>query len=113
MSEITLRILDQDIRFACAPAEERRLRDLAVALEARLAGFSGDGDAVRQLILTSLSLLDETQAAGAALARAHEEIELLNDLLAETQPDPQPDAPRASRSGAFGRMAAPSRAAMC
>lgn len=113
MSEITLRILGEDIRFACGPGEEHRLRDLAAALEVRLGGFSGDGDGLRRLILTALSLLDEAQAAGAALARAHEEIERLNDLLAETQPDPQPDASRASQSEALGRMAALSRAAMC
>jgi|CXWL01.1.fsa_nt_gi cell division protein ZapA (FtsZ GTPase activity inhibitor) len=113
MSEITLRILDQDIRFACAPEEERRLRDLAAALETRLAGFSGDGDGMRRLILTALSLMDEAQAAGAALARAHGEIERLNDLLEETQPDPQREAPRVSLSEAFGQVGSLSRTAMC
>lgn len=115
MPEITLRILDSDIRFACALEEERRLRDLAVALEARLARFSGDGAGLRGLILTALSLLDEAQAAGAALARAHGEIERLGDLLAETQLGPQRETPGASPFGgeAVSWVAPMSRAALC
>jgi cell division protein ZapA (FtsZ GTPase activity inhibitor) len=78
-----LSILSQDIEIECAPEEQRRLIDLAAALEARLARIPADADHVRRLVLTALSLLDETQAAGAALARAHEEIERLSDQLAE------------------------------
>ncbi len=78
-----LRILNEEIALECAPAEQRRLQDLAVALNARLAGFSGDADGMRRLAITALSLLDETQAAGAALARAHAEIERLKDFAAE------------------------------
>lgn len=78
-----LRILNEEIALECAPAEQRRLQDLAAALNARLAGFSGDADGMRRLAITALSLLDETQAAGAALARAHAEIERLNDSTVE------------------------------
>jgi cell division protein ZapA (FtsZ GTPase activity inhibitor) len=80
--EITLAILGQDITISCTPEEERRLRDLAAALEARLAG---EGDSLRRLALTALSLLDEAQAARAALARAHGEIERLTDMVVEAR----------------------------
>lgn len=83
--QIALNILGQEIALTCAPEEERRLRDLGAALEARLAGFGGDVDGVRQLVLTALSLLDEVQAAGAALARAHGEIERLSDMVVEAR----------------------------
>ncbi len=80
--DITLTILGQDIALSCAPEEERRLRDLAAALEARLLG---EGDSMRRLTLTALSLLDEAQAARAALARAHGEIERLTDMVVEAR----------------------------
>ena len=107
MSEITLRILDQDIRFACAPEEERRLRDLAAALETRLAGFSGDGDGMRRLILTALSLMDEAQASSAALVRARGEIERLTDMLIEARLEgcAEPDSADRGRVGSLRRVA--------
>jgi len=80
-----LRILNEDIALDCAPCDQRRLEDLAAALETRLAGFSGDADGYRRLVLTAIALLDETQATSAALARARCEIERLNDIAAETR----------------------------
>jgi cell division protein ZapA (FtsZ GTPase activity inhibitor) len=78
-----LRILNEDIRLECAPGEQRRLEDLADALERRLACFSGDTRGNRRLVLAALALLDEAQAANAALARAHCEIDRLNDIVAD------------------------------
>jgi cell division protein ZapA (FtsZ GTPase activity inhibitor) len=79
--QATLRILNEEIRLHCDASEQRRLEDLAAALNARLAGFSGDG--VRQLALAALALMDEAQATNAALVRACAEIERLTDLIAE------------------------------
>jgi cell division protein ZapA (FtsZ GTPase activity inhibitor) len=98
--QTTLRILGHDIALDCAPSEQRRLEDLAKGLEARLSGFTGDAAGIRRLVITALSLLDETQAAAAALARAHGEIERLNDMIAESRLDaaegsiPSPDQGR-------------------
>ena len=80
-----IRILNEEIRLDCAPGEQRRIEDLATALETRLAAFTGDPDGKRQLVLTALALLDETQAAGAALARARGEIERLTDMVVEAK----------------------------
>lgn len=85
MPAIQLRILDRDVRLDCSAHEQRRLEDLAAALNARLAGFSGDADGFRQLALTALALLDETQAKSAALMRARGEIERLTDMLVEAR----------------------------
>lgn len=85
MPAIQLRILDRDIRLECAAHEQRRLEDLAAALNVRLTGFSGDADGFRRLALTALSLLDETQAKSAALMRARGEIERLTDMLVESR----------------------------
>ena len=60
-----LRILNEEFSLDCAPAEQRRLEDLASALDARLAGFSCDAEGYRRLVLTALSLLDEAQATSA------------------------------------------------
>lgn len=85
--KLTLRILNQNFEVDCAPQEQRRLEDLAKALDSRLAGFTGDADGMRRLVLTSVALLDEVQATTAALVRAHGEIERLNDMVAEAQLD--------------------------
>lgn len=85
MPAIQLRILNRDVRLDCGAHEQRRLEDLAAALNARLAGFSGDADGFRQLALTALALLDETQAKSAALMRARGEIERLTDMLVEAR----------------------------
>ena len=85
MPAIQLRILETDIRLDCAAHEQRRLEDLAAALNVRLAGFSGDADAVRRLAVTALALLDETQATNAALVRARGEIERLTDMIVEAR----------------------------
>lgn len=82
---VVLSILGQEIALACAPADERRLRDLAAALDKRLAGLGGDPDGARRLALTALSLLDEVQAARAALVRAHGEIERLTDMVVDAR----------------------------
>ena len=83
-----LHILNEDVRLDCAPGEQRRLEDLAGALERRLIGFSGDARGYRQLVLTALTLLDEAQSANAALARARHEIDRLNDMITAAAPLP-------------------------
>jgi hypothetical protein len=88
--QTVLRILNEQISLECAPGDQRRLEDLAAALEARLAGFSGNEDGYRRLVLTAIALLGESQAAGAALMRAHHEIERLNDMVAEARLDQSP-----------------------
>jgi len=101
-------ILGHEIELACQPQEERRLEDLARALNARLAGFSGEPDAVRRLALTALALIDETQAASAALARARAEIERLTDMVVEAQLEAEqatPDTPDRGRVGSLRRVA--------
>ena len=88
MPAILLRVLDQDFALNCAASEQRRLEDLAAALNARLQGFAGDPDAMRALTLTALALLDETQATAAALARARGEIDRLTDMIVEARAEP-------------------------
>jgi hypothetical protein len=85
--QTVLRILNEEISLECAPGDQRRLEDLAAALEARLAGFSGDEGGYRQLLLAAIALLGESQAAGAALMRARHEIERLNDMMTEARAD--------------------------
>jgi hypothetical protein len=80
-----LRILDETIELECASRDRRRFKDLAAALEARLSSFCDEGSPDRRLVLAAIALLDETQAMGAALARAYWEIERLNDLVAEAR----------------------------
>ena len=89
--QAVLHVMGEEIRIECADSEVRRLEDLATALEARLAAFTGDHSAVRRLAIVSLSLLDEVQAKCAALARAHGEIEHLTDVLAEAQIETEHD----------------------
>ncbi len=102
-----VRILGEDYAITCADCDQRRLEDLAAALEARLQGFNDDASATRKLVLTALGLLDEAQATSAALARARIEIERLTDMLveaklvAETAGSPTPDTPDRGRVGAF------------
>ena len=83
--QAVLKLLGQEFTLECAPHDQRRLEDLAAALSARLAGFGGDAEGLRRLALTALSLLDETQVAGAALARARGEIERLSDMLVDAR----------------------------
>lgn len=78
-------ILGREFAIKCGESDGRRLEDLARALDARLGRFSGDDDAMRKLVLTALSLLDETQATSAALVRARNEIERLSDMLVEAR----------------------------
>ncbi len=80
-----LSVLGRDYTIDCTEAEERRLLDLARALEERLQTFGDEADTRRSLIVAALALLDEAQAAGAALARAHGEIERLNDMVVEAK----------------------------
>lgn len=79
MPQTVFSILGEEFRFECAANEERRLRDLAAALDERLQ--VGEGAALARLVAVALSLLDEAQASGAALARARGEIERLSDEL--------------------------------
>ena len=82
--QVRLRILGRDVDLECGQAEERRLVDLAAALEARLSRL-GDVDDVRRLVRASLALMDEAQTTAAALARARMEIERLTDMLVEAR----------------------------
>jgi cell division protein ZapA (FtsZ GTPase activity inhibitor) len=99
-----LHILDQDISIDCAPHEERRLEDLARALDARLRSFPADADAARRLALAALALMDEAQATSAALARARCEIERLTDLVVEAKLEAASAAP--ADTGERGRVGA-------
>ncbi len=103
--QATVKILGEDYAIECADCDQRRLEDLAKALEERLQGFSGDANAKRRLVLTALGLMDEAQATSAALARARCEIERLTDMLVEVRIDaetPQPpDTPDRGRVGAL------------
>ncbi len=83
MAEVLVRIDGRDIAIACAPHEQRRVADLAALLESRMAVYAGEPEALRRLVLTALALMDETQAAGAALARARAEIDRLNEQGAD------------------------------
>ncbi len=98
-----LRVLNEEIRLECAPHDQRRLEDLAAALNARLSGSSGAADGKRRLALTALSLLDEAQAAGAALARARSEIERLNDIIGEARLE-APAGPPIDQRGRVGAL---------
>lgn len=80
---LVLTILDEEIVLESAPEEERRLRDLAAALEARVRALGAEKATSQSLLIVALSLLDEVQAARAALARAHGEIERLNDMVVD------------------------------
>ena len=82
-----VRVLGEDFRIECSAGDQRRLEDLAAALEARTAGLTGESSDIRKLILTALSLMDEAQSTGAALVRARGEIERLNDMIAEANLD--------------------------
>ncbi len=88
MPALLLKVLDQDIKLNCGAHEQRRLEDLAAALNARLAGFEGDANAMRRLVITALALLDETQVKAAALHRARGEIERLTDLVGDARLGP-------------------------
>ncbi len=78
----TVRILGEDFHLQCAAGDQRRIEDLAKALEARVAA-EGELSDLRRLILTALALMDEAQTKGAALVRARGEIERLNDMVTE------------------------------
>ncbi len=82
MPQTRITVLGRSLDVPCAPGDERRVTDLAAVLDARLAGLAtaGDPDGVSRLVTVALALLAENQAAGAALARAHGEIDRLNDL---------------------------------
>lgn len=98
-------ILGETYAVDCAACDQRRVEDLAKALEARLQEFSGDAGAMRRLVFTALGLMDEAQATSAALVRARIEIERLTDMLVEAQLEAQapetPDTPDRGRVGAF------------
>lgn len=103
-------ILGQSYDLDCTEAESRRLEDLASALNARLQGVTGEQQ--RRLVFTALALMDETQAAQAALARAHCEIERLTDMVVEAQLEAQANAaPDAARDADRGRVSSLRRVA--
>ena len=80
-------VLDEEFRVECSAGDQRRLEDLAKALEVRTSGLTGESSDIRKLILTALALMDEAQSTGAALVRARGEIEQLNDMIAEANLD--------------------------
>ncbi len=82
MPHTPITVLGRTIDVPCAAGDERRVADLAAVLDTRLAAVaaSGDEDGVKRLVSVALALLAENQASGAALARAHHEIDRLNDL---------------------------------
>ena len=82
---LMLTILDEEIVLESAPEEERRLRDLATALEARVRALGAEKVNPQSLLIVALSLMDEAQAVRAALARTHGEIERLNDMVVEAR----------------------------
>lgn len=95
---LVLTILGEEIALESAPEEERRLRDLGAALEARLRALGAEKAGAEHLLIIALSLLDEVQAARAALARAHGEIERLNDMVVEARlagPEPSENTQQA------------------
>ncbi len=95
-------ILGQSYTLDCTEAEGRRLEDLARALNERLQGVSGEEQ--RRLVFTALALMDETQAAQAALARARSEIERLTDMVVEAQLEAQRAAPDTADRGRVGSL---------
>jgi cell division protein ZapA (FtsZ GTPase activity inhibitor) len=105
--QATITILGQDYAIECAECDQRRIEDLARALEERLDGFKGEASAKRRLVLAALGLLDEVQATSAALARARIEVERLTDMLVEAKleveapPPGKPDAPARRDVGAL------------
>jgi len=102
--QATINVLNRAFTIECADCDQHRLEDLARALDQRLAGFSGDEDAMRRLVLTALCLMDEAQATSAALVRARCEIERMTDMLVEAQleaANTQPDMGDRGRVGAL------------
>jgi cell division protein ZapA (FtsZ GTPase activity inhibitor) len=97
--QAVLTILGRDYAIECVEQEERRLQDLARLLDARLAGFGGDADTRRSLVLIALALLDEAQTTGAALARARCEIERLTDMVIDAKLGAQAGADTSVRGG--------------
>src|SRR5262245_14969057 len=93
MPQTVVTILGEDFRFECRENEQRRLSDLARALDQRLQAFGEEGAGLRRLALVALSLMDEAQAVGAALARAHAEIERLSDAIVEARIKEDPSQP--------------------
>jgi len=102
--QVTVKILGHDYAIECGECDERRLEDLAAALESRLQGFSGDTAAMRRLVLTALGLMDEVQATNAALERSRREVERLTDMLVEAKIEAQGTPP--GKSDAPGRGSA-------
>lgn len=88
MPNAIVTILGREIEVACAETDAARVADLAQCLDARLRGVAaaGDAEAVRRLCLTALELVAENQAAGAALARAHTEIDRLHEIMSAAAP---------------------------
>ncbi len=94
-----LNVLDRDLDLDCAEHECKRLEDLAKALNERLAGLSGEPDAMRRLVLTALALMDEAQTTSAALARARIEIERLTDMVVEARLEAAAQTPDTAERG--------------
>jgi cell division protein ZapA len=103
-------ILNRQFTIDCTEAEERRIEDLARALDARLQNCS-EPDQLRRVVFTALALMDEVQTTHAALARSHCEIERLTDMVveakieAETAQTKTPDTPDRGRVSSLRRVA--------
>jgi cell division protein ZapA len=101
--QATLTILNREFTIDCTEAERRRLEDLAHALDGRLQGCA-EPDALRRVVFTALSLMDETQATQAALARARGEIERLTDMLVEARMEAETGQSTDSDRGRVGSL---------
>ena len=96
-------IMGRAFAIECDEGEQRRLEDLARALNARLESFPADADATQRLTLTALSLMDEVQVIGAALVRSRCEVERLTDMLVEAKLE-TPGAPANDQRGRVGAL---------
>ncbi len=88
MANALVTILGREVEVGCAEADIARIEDLAKSLESRLEALPpvGDADALRRLSLVALALVAENQAARAALARAHIEVDRLHEIMIKAPP---------------------------
>lgn len=78
-------VLGHSVAIKCSERDCRRLEDLAASLNERLGRTIEGQNDTSKLVLLALSLLDEVQAKGAALALARHEIERLTDMVVEAK----------------------------
>lgn len=103
-------VLNRPFTIDCTAAEERRIEDLAKALDARLKACS-EPDQLRKVVFTALALMDEVQTTHAALARSHCEIERLTDMVVEAKIEAEAAQAAAPDTGDRGRVSSLRRVA--